>query len=50
MQSRGISKDAAEKLIAKSKIQVLLNKIEDSSVYEAVEQKMNRIFNENPGL
>lgn len=47
MQSRGISKKTAEKIIAKSKIQTLLNKIEDSYVYEAVEQKMNRVFNED---
>ena len=47
MQSRGISKESAENIIARAKIQALLGKITDDVTVSAVSDFMNGLFGED---
>lgn len=47
MQSRGISKNAAENIIAKAKIQSLLNTINDEKTVTEVTEFMNSLFDKD---
>jgi Fe-S cluster assembly scaffold protein SufB len=44
MQSRGIGKAEAEKVLARAKVQAVVSKINDEKVAERTENFMNEIF------